>query len=250
MSTVRMFNYIPECVDLLGACKRILTQSIKSTLIDYSQRGTTYTIRYRIGNDKVSFLISYGKSKPNRCYDRVQEEYDDNILSDKIIHMTNEFIFVVYQDRVLCSDHSKRNLILNLLNSADRNFSCKLLSIVTSIEDFIKNVKTIDSISIEATNNLFINEFLNPHWSDDFEERETPERSVIKMDFGRALKAQYLIKLYKKLRKESYIASFNIKGVSEDGFISINEESVVAKDVYDLEKEEGYYDIEEIFEKI
>lgn len=254
MSTVRMFNYIPECIDLLGAGKRIL-KDIKDILknkeiIEYPLRGITYTIRHMMDQDKIVFLVSYGKTKPNRCYNRNQKAYDDSVLSDEIIHMTNQFIFVIYQNKVLCSDHSKRNIILNLLHEIDKEFSCNLLAVSTSIDDFIRQVKSIESISITTTNDLFINEFLNPHWGDDLDEKESPETTVIKMDFKRALKDNYIIGLYKKLRSPSYIKAFDIKGESSDGFISINEESVVAKEIFEFEKEEGYYEIEEIFGKM
>lgn len=251
MSIVRMFNYIPECVDLLGAGKRILKEKLQNKeIIDYPLRGTTYTIRHMMDQDKIVFLVSYGKSKPNRCYNKNQRTYDDSILSEEIIHMTNQFIFVIYQDRVLCSDHDKRNIILNLLHGADNDFSCKLLAVSTSIDDFIKQVKSIESISITATNDLFISEFLNQDWGEDLDAKEQPETTVVKMDFKRALKESYLINLYNKLKTPSYIKSFNIKGESSDGFISINEESVVAKEIFEFEKEEGYYEIEEIFGKM
>lgn len=251
MTAVRMFNYIPECVDLLAAGKRILQGTLsEKDIIDFPQKSVTYTIRYKIGEDKIVFLVSYGKSKPNVCYNRSQKMYDDSILSDEVIHMTNQFIFIIYKNRVLCSDHYKRNLIINLLHDADKNFSCELLSMSSSIEDFIQQVKAIDSISITATNDLFINEFLNPSWGDDIDKKERPETTVIKMDFKRALNEGYLRKIYKKLKTPSYITAFNIKGESDDGFISINEENVVAKDIFEFEKEEGYYDINEIFEKV
>lgn len=251
MSTVRMFNYIPECVDLLGAGKRILKEKLQNKeIIDYPLRGTTYTIRHMMNEDKIVFLVSYGKSKPNRCYNRSQKTYDDSVLSDEIIHMTNQFIFVIYKDRVLCSDHKKRNIILNLLQNTDKDFSCELLAVSTSIDDFIKQVKSIESISITATNDLFISEFLNPNWGDDLDAKEKPETTVVKMEFKRALKDKYLIKLYNKLKSPSYIKSFNIKGESSDGFISINEENIVAKEIFEFEKEEGYYEIEEIFSKM
>ena len=137
-----------------------------------------------------------------------------------------------------------------MLHGADKNFSCELLSVSSSIEDFIQQVKAIDSISITATNDLFIDEFLNPSWGDDIDKKERPESTVIKMDFKRALNEGYLRKIYKKLKAPSYIKAFNIKGESDDGFISINEENVVAKDIFEFEKEEGYYDINEIFEKV
>lgn len=47
----------------------------------------------------------------------------------------------------------------------------------------------------------------------------------------------------------SFIKKFTIKGESNDGFISINEDCIVEKDIFEFEKEEGYYDINEIFEK-
>ena len=251
MTAVRMFNYIPECVDLLAAGKRILQGELsEKDIIYFPQKSVTYTIRHKIGEDKIVFLVSYGKSKPNVCYNHSQAMYDDSILSDEVIHMTNQFIFVIYKDRVLCSDHYKRNVIINLLHGADKNFSCELLSVSSSIEDFIQQVKAIDSISITATNDLFIDEFLNPSWGDDIDKKERPESTVIKMDFKRALNDGYLRKIYKKLKAPSYIKAFNIKGESDDGFISINEENVVAKDIFEFEKEEGYYDINEIFKKV
>ncbi len=251
MSSVRMFSYIPECVDLLGAGTRILKEKLQNKeIIDYPLRETTYTIRHMMDQDKIVFLVSYGKSKPNRCYNRNQRIYDDSVLSDEIVHMTHQFIFVIYQNKVLSSDHNKRNIILNLLHETDKNFSCDLLAVSTSIDDFIKQVKSIETISITATNNLFINEFLNPHWGDDLEEKEKPETTVVKMDFKRALNVKYIKKLYEKLMSPSYIKSFNIKGESSDGFISINEQSVVAKEIFEFEKEEGYYEIEEIFAKM
>lgn len=251
MVAVRMFNYIPECVDLFAAAKRILPKICKEDEIkDYPQNSVTYTIRYKIGEDKIVCLVSYGKSKPNRCYNRSQAVYDDSILSDEVIHMTNQFIFIIYQDRVLCSDHNKRNIIINLLHDAENDFSCDLLSVSTSIEDFIQQVKSIDSISITATNDLFINDFLNPTWGEDIDEKERPEATIVKMDFKRALKDGYLRGIYKKLKQPSYIKKFTIKGESNDGFISINEDCIVAKDIFEFEKEEGYYDINEIFEKV
>ncbi len=251
MSIVRMFNYIPECVDLLGAGKRISKDLFSNKeIIEFPLRSITYTIRHMADKDKIVFLVSYGKLKPNRCYNKNQKNYDDSILSEEIIHMTNQFIFVIYQDRVLCSDHDKRNIILNLLHGADNDFSCKLLAVSTSIDDFVKQVKSIESISITATNDLFIHDFLNPDWGDDLDAKERPETTIVKMDFKRALKESYLIKLYNKLKAPSYIKSFNIKGESSDGFISINEESVVAKEIFEFEKEEGYYEIEEIFSKM
>lgn len=251
MAKVRMFNYIPECVDLFGAAKLILQGTLsKNEIIHYPQRNVDYTIKYKIGFDKIVFLVSYGKSKPNRCFNRNQIAYDDNVLSDDMIHMTNQFIFAIYENKVLCSDHNKRNVIINLLNDADKNFSCNLLAVSTSIDDFIQQVKSIESISITVTNDLFIDQFINPNWGDDIDEKERPETTTIKMDFKRALKEKYLRSMYKKLRQPSYITSFNIKGESSDGFISINEENIVAKDVFDFEKEEGYYDIDEIFDKL
>lgn len=251
MSVVRMFNYIPEYIDLLGTGKRILKEKLQNKeIIDYPLKGTTYTIRHMMGQDKIVFLVSYGKSKPNRCYNRNQKTYDDNVLSDEIIHMTNQFIFAIYQDKVLCSDHTKRNIILNLLHETDKEFSCNLLAVSTSIDDFIRQVKSIESISITATNDLFIGEFLNQDWGEDLEAKEEPETTIVKMEFKRALKDKYLINLYKKLRSPSYIKAFNMKGESADGFISINEESIVAKEIFEFEKEEGYYEIEEIFSKM
>ncbi|MBR1778306.1 MAG: hypothetical protein IJ752_06970 [Alphaproteobacteria bacterium] len=251
MSTVRMFNYIPECVDLLGAAKRILENYLKDkNIIDFPLKNVTYTIRYMMDETKIVFLVSYGKSWPNRCYDRNLKIYDDSVLSDEVIHMTNQFIFVIYQDRVLCSDNNKRNVILNLLHDSDKNFSCNLLAVSTSIDDFIKQVKSIESVSITATNDLFINEFLNPHWGDDLDEKEPPETTTIKMEFKRPLNEDYIINLYKKLRRPTYIKTFNIKGETSDGFISINEESVIAKEIFEFEKEEGYYEVEEIFKKV
>lgn len=251
MSTVRMFNYIPECVDLLGAGKRILENKLKDkNIIDYPLRNVAYTIRYMMDKTKIVFLVAYGKTKPNRCYDRNLKIYDDSVLSDEVVHMTNQFIFVIYQNKVLCSDNNKRNVILNFLHDSDKNFSCNLLAVSTSIDDFIKQVKSIESVSITATNDLFINEFLNPHWGDDLDEKESPETTTIKMEFKRSLKEDYIINLYKKLRRPTYIKTFNIKGETSEGFISINEESVIAKDAYEFEKEEGYYEIEEIFKKM
>ena len=251
MSIVRMFNYIPECIDLLGAGKRILENGSKDkSIIEYSLRNVAYTICYMMDDKKIVFLVSYGKLKPNRCYDKNLKIYDDSVLSDEIIHMTNQFIFVIYQDRVLCSDNNKRNVILNLLHDFDEGFSCNLLAVSTSIDDFIKQVKSIEAISITATNDLFINDFLNPHWGDDLDAKETPETTNLRMDFKRMLNEKYIVNLYKKLRYSPYIKYFNIKGESSDGFISINEESVVAKDVFEFEKEEGYYEIEEIFKKM
>lgn len=251
MTTVRMFNYVPECVDLLGASIRILqSRSNKDDIIYYPQKSVTYTIRYKQGENKIVFIVSYGKSKPSRCYNRSQAIYDDSILSDEVIHMTNQFIFIIYENKVLCSDHNKRNVIINYLHSLDKNFSCYLLSVSTSIEDFIEQATSIDSVSITATNDLFIDEFLNPSWGDDIDEKERPETTVIRMDFKRALNERYLRNLYNKLKQPSYITAFNIRGESSDGFISINEESVVAKDIYEFEKEEGYYDIDEVFEKV
>lgn len=251
MSVVRMFNYIPECVDIFGAGKRILKDMLNNKeIIEYPLRGITYTIRHRMDENKIVFLVSYGKSKPNRCYNRSQKTYDDSVLSDEIIHMTNQFIFVIYQNRVLCSDHNKRNIILNLLHETDKDFSCNLLAVSTSIDDFIKQVKSIESISITATNDLFIGEFLNQDWGEDLDAKEKPETTTVKMEFKRALRDEYLISLYKKLISPSYIKAFNIKGESADGFISINEESVVAREIFEFDKEEGYYEIEEIFNKM
>ena len=248
MVAVRMFNYIPECVDLFAAAKRILPKAFKEGEIkDYLQKSVIYTIRYKIGENKILCLVSYGKSKPNRCYNRSRATYDDSILSDEVIHMTNQFIFIIYKDKVLCSDHNKRNVVINLLHDTDKEFSCDLLSVSTSIEDFIQQVKSIDSISITATNDLFINEFLNPHWGEDIDKKERPETTVVKMDFKRALDDGYLRKIYKKLKQPSYIKTFSIKGESNDGFITINEACIMAKEIFEFEKEEGYYDIDEIF---
>lgn len=157
-----------------------------------------------------------------RGNNRSQAVYDDSILSDEVIHMTNQFIFIIYQDRVLCSDHNKRNIIINLLHDAENDFSCDLLSVSTSIEDFIQQVKSIDSISITATNDLFINDFLNPTWGEDIDEKERPEATIVKMDFKRALKDGYLRGIYKKLKQPSYIKKFTIKGESNDGFSPCN----------------------------
>ena len=251
MTEVKMCNYIPENTDVLEVVKDILQNNFDNTkIIEYSQNTITYTINYKIGDDKIVFLVSYGKPQPKRCYNRNDNIYDDSILSDNVIHLTNQFIFVIYKNKVLCSDHNKRNVILNLLHEKDKNLSCNLLAASTSIEDFIKQVKSIESISITAIKDLFINEFINPDWGDDFdEEPETPETTVVKMEFKRALKDKYLIKLYKKLQT-SYIKAFNIKGETSDGFITINEASIIAKETFELEKKEGYYEIEEIFNKI
>lgn len=251
MVAVKMLNYIPECGDLFAIAKRILPKICKEGEIKgYPQQSVTYTICYKIGKDKIVCLVSYGKSKPNRCYNRSQAMYDDNILSDDVIHMTNQFIFIIYNNNVLCSDHNRRNIIINLLHEIDDNFSCELLSIATSIDEFMQQVKSIESISITATNDLFINEFLNPTWSEDIDEKEHPETTVIKMDFKRVLKANYVKNIYKKLKQPSYIKSFSIKGKKDDGFISINEDSIIAKNIFEFEKEEGYYDIDEIFKKV
>ena len=59
MTAVRMFNYIPECVDLLAAGKRILQGKLsEKDIIDFPQKSVTYTIRYKIGEDKIVFLVS------------------------------------------------------------------------------------------------------------------------------------------------------------------------------------------------
>lgn len=251
MKEVKMFNYIPEHIDILGAAKRILRDNFNNGEIkEYSQNKTTYTVNYKVGDNKVVFLISYGKIKPNRCYNRNNNVYDDSILSDDVIHMTNQFIFVVYNNKVLCSDHDKRNIVLNLLHNYDQNFSCSLSAIPMSIEDFVQQVTSIDTISINATNDLFIEEFLNPSWGDDWGDRERPKTTKITMEFGRAIRADYLTNMYRKLTTKTYISSLDIKGKSAEGFISINEQGIVAKELFEFEKDEGYYDIEEIFKKV
>ena len=254
MAIVKMYYYIipPEIVDIFSCIVNIL-QKLDGKLKHHSQKGVSYTIEYKIGSDKFVFLVSYGKPKPNRCYITNENLYDDSVLSDNVIHLTNQFIFIVYNDRVLCSDHYKKNIIFNYLNTLNTEFDCELLSVSTSIEEFVQQVRSIDSISITATNNIFIDQFLNPSWGDDLEEKEKPETTTVKMNFKRALKEKFLIKIYKKLVtqiKQSYISKFNINGENETGFISINEESIVAKDSYEFEKEEGYYDINEIFDKV
>lgn len=252
MAIVKMYNYL-SCSQNNDAFKQIerVVHNLNNSLNSYTNKSISYTIQHKYNENKIVFLISYGKSKPNMCYKASDNLYDSTILSDDVIHMTNQFIFAIYSDnKILCSNHDKRNVVLKFLRSLDNDLHFDLLSEPTSIEDFVQQLKSIDSISITATNDLFINEFLNPKWSDDLDEKEEPETTTIKMNFKRYLNENYLIRIYKKLLNKSYISKFHIDGENENGFISINEESIVAKDSYEFEKEEGYYDIEEIFEKL
>ncbi len=249
MSEIKLFKYIPDDENFFNKCCNIL-DGFDEKVSEYNQEKITYTLRFKKNMQKILFLISYGKKRPQRCYDRDHGEYDDTVLSDDIIHMTNEFIFVIYADRVLCSDHAKRNVIINFLNSKDSEFSCKLSSQAATIEEFIERVNTIDEISISATENLFTKEMIRPLWYEDFEEKEEPKETNVKMQFDRALKESYLRKMYAKLKETPCISSFSIKGSGIDGFISINEESIISREIYNFEKHDGYYSLDEIFEKI
>ena len=97
---------------------------------------------------------------------------------------------------------------------------------------------------------IFLKEFFNPSWDDDFDEKEVPETTTVTMSFRRALGSNYIKRMYKKLREKSYIKSFDISGETEEGLLSINETGVIQKKSIILETEEGDYDINEIFIKI
>ncbi len=250
MTTVKMCCYKPQEELVLSKIKEILQVDSSPEIVTFDQNDTTYTIKFKSDLNKCVFLVTYGKNKPNRCYNRMQNEYDDNILSDDIIHMLHQFIFVVYKDGVLCSNHAKRNVIFNYLHSLNKDFSCELLAEAKSLNDFVNDVKSIETISISATNDLFLKEFLNPSWDDDFDEKESPETTTITMSFRRALKDGYIKKMYKKLKEKSYIKSFDISGETEEGLLSINETGVIQKKAIILETEEGSYDLDEIFLEI
>lgn len=247
---VKLFNYSPLHNDILSSVNSILNQYIQHQPFEYSQRNTIYTVVYKKSVDKIVFLIKYGNSSLNECYKRDEKRFDNDTLDENTIHMTNQFIFVVKQDSVLCSDNDKKNLIINMLHDVDKSFSCQLAARLESIDDFTANLTSIDSVVIDATTNLFIDEFLNPAWYDSFD-NETPETTKVTLSFKRAINERSIKKFYKKLKDTSCITSFNIKGENKEGFISINEEGIINKLEYDFEKDsEGYYDIEDIFEKI
>lgn len=250
MSIVKMCCYKPQEELILSKIRKILQVDLSNEIATFDQNDVTYTIKFKSDSEKYVFLVSYGKNKPNRCYNRKQNEYDDNVLSDDIIHMLHQFIFTVYNDRILCSNHSKRNVIFNYLHGLNEYFSCELLAEAKSLDDFVNDVKSIETISISATNDLFLKEFLNPSWDDDFDEKESPETTTVTMSFRRALKSDYIKGVYKKLREKSYIKSFDISGETEEGLLSINETGVIRKKSIILETEEGNYDLDEIFIKI
>ena len=250
MTIVKMCCYKPQEELVLSKIREILQVDSSNEIATFDQNNITYTIKFKSDSNKCVFLVSYGKNKPNRCYNRMQNEYDDNVLSDNIIHMLHQFIFVVHKDRILCSNHSKRNIIFNYLHGLNKDFSCELLAEAKSLDDFINDVTSIETISISATNDLFLKEFFNPSWDDDFDEKEVPETTTVTMSFRRALGSNYIKRMYKKLREKSYIKSFDISGETEEGLLSINETGVIQKKSIILETEEGDYDINEIFIKI
>ena len=113
MPIVKMCCYKPQEELVLSKIREILQVDSSNEIATFDQNNITYTIKFKSDSNKCVFLVSYGKNKPNRCYNRMQNEYDDNVLSDNIIHMLHQFIFVVHKDRILCSNHSKRNIIFN-----------------------------------------------------------------------------------------------------------------------------------------
>ncbi len=247
---VKLFNYKPINDNVLAEVNSILIEYLQVQPFEYPQRSTVYTVVYKQGEDKIVFLIKYGNNNLNECYKRDEKRFDSNTLDENTIHMTNQFIFAIKSDGILCSDHEKRNLIINMLHDADKSFSCQLAARLEGIDSFTKNLTSVESITIDATSNLFINEFLNPAWYDSVD-NETPETTKVSLLFKRAINERAIKKFYKKLNETGCITAFNIKGENSEGFISINEEGIINKLEYEFEKdEEGYYDIEDIFEKI
>ena len=250
MSEVKMCKYVTEDPkDTFTKSMKVLQQK-NTNLIDFNQKGIIYTIEYKMNSEKIVFVVNYGNPKFKRCYDRPNNEYDNSILSDDMIHMDDQFIFIMYEDKILCSDHNKRNIILNFIKKENTSFNDQLLSVSNSFEEFITQLHSVESISITAINNLFINEFLGDTWFEDLALKEKPETTKVDMTFNKILNEKYIKNIYKKLINSSYISAFDIKGKNDDGFISINESSVITKEKYDFEKVDGYYDIEEIFAKV
>ena len=104
MPIVKMCCYKPQEELVLSKIREILQVDSSNEIATFDQNNITYTIKFKSDSNKCVFLVSYGKNKPNRCYNRMQNEYDDNVLSDNIIHMLHQFIFVVHMYRILyCS---------------------------------------------------------------------------------------------------------------------------------------------------
>ena len=243
------FQSIDSFEDIVAKCKIILGKIAHNYHFSFDSHNITYSVDFRSKEDRICFLATYGNQFPNKCYDKIREKYNLTTLNNDVVHVDKQFFFCIMQDGILVSDPLKKNTITNYFMMLDKSFSCRLLASTTDIEEFIKNITSVEKITINATNNLFIKEFLNPSWYSDIGQ-EYPETSKIEMNFGRVLNEKYIKNIYKKLKDESYIQDFSIEGKNDDGFLSINLKSMIKNTAIELEKRDGYYDIEEFMAKI
>lgn len=235
--------------EIVEKCKTILEQNAQNFHFSFDCSTMTYSVDYRSNEDGIYFLATYGNQVPNKCYVKKTEKYSLTTLNNDVVHVDKQFFFCITKEGIFVSDISKRNIIINYFTTLDKLFSCTLIAMATDIDEFIKNIKSVEKITIHATNDLFIKEFLNPVWYSDIEQ-EYPETSKIEMNFGRVLNEKYIRQVYERLKKESYIQDFVIKGKNDEGFLSINLNSMIKNRDIELAKKDGYYDIEEFMERI
>ena len=230
----------------------VLPQDIKKAFPKkrdkHESNGILYVLEVHQDNEYCFIEIKHGQTDAIECYDTKQESFTNKVLSNSLVHTDEQFFICIKYSAddsfLYISDWNKKHVFLSYC--AQHGLELKLRDMLSDIEEFSRKVKKLNKISFRVTNGMYINDFFNPRWFDNWSDI-SPKGFDINLAYSCKITNSWLQNAYKKLKGEIFIDNLCFEGTDEEErLLSFNTSVLVSKINIEAEKKNGYYNPEEI----
>lgn len=210
---------------------------------EYVLNNTLYVLQVEKTPNYCFIEIKLGQTEAIDCYDKHQQSFTNQILGENLVHTNEQFFILIKYEAdhtwLYLSNWEKRGVFLSFCQTKD--IDVKIMDMASNIDEFTNKVKELSTISLRVTDALYIHDFLNPTWYEDWDMKR-PRSFSMKISYGCKIDNNILKRQYKKLEGNVFIENLQLEGKDEDDKVLLfNTKALVSKIEIDIVKEQGYY---------
>lgn len=230
---------------IVGYCEYLQAFG-KNKIIPYTKNNIEYIFNVDLQEDYCFIEVKHGKTDARDCFDKTENIFKDNILSEDMVHTDEQFfIFTAFnQDVSLLSEFNKKGVLLSFMK--EKNINLKIVDVSSDIEKFAENVTKISSVKIKLTDNLFLQEYFTPKYNEDWDDK-LPETCELKLKFNCSIDKKTIKNRFNAMKNDISVDDIEFEGEdAENRVLMINKKALLMKQSIEVIKEGGYYNADNV----
>lgn len=204
-----------------------------------------YSIEIYSQDDRIYFLVKYGVDTRFDVLDKNTRVTDSDTLKYKT-HLGEQFFGVIFHDYIFVSGRNNKSKLLFILKNQHAQLkSLKLMEAISNYSDISSRIKSISKVKFDLTNDMFIDNYLNPNFmtGGDMENLRSSSHTF-NITMSIKSKIDILIEKLNTIPGQKYVV--DMKDNNDDDIQLIGNLILKSTDVDISYQDDGYFHMEDV----